>query len=130
MRLVMQRLDDIVPIRDTIRAHLNDLPVDLVDDAATLSTILVDGENRILALGMASPIEAAAAKAESRTWTVEGAKSADYTVVSRGAWRDWDDLVSGAIWVVASNSAERLAGRIESRRTGGRAASDPSDGAR
>ena len=47
------------------------------------------------------------------------ARSADYTVVSKGKRRSWDDMVSGANWELALRLAEAMAARIEARRAGG-----------
>lgn len=118
MNLLMERLNGTLPLANNIRANLKRLPSDLVEDAAMLSAVLLDGEHRVLALVAAGQIESAVAKAEQRAWTVDGAKSADYTTITKGQPRDWDDLVSGVIWELALRSAELLGARIELRSAG------------
>jgi hypothetical protein len=118
MELLMERLNGTLPLANSIRANLKNLPTELFEDAAMLSAVLVDGEHRVLALLAASAIELAVARAEQREWTVDGAKSADYTPISKGQLRDWDDLVSGVIWELALRTAELLGARIEVRSAG------------
>jgi hypothetical protein len=116
LSVVMRRVvDDIYSMRRGIEAHLQNLPRDIFEDAALLIAVLVRAEHGVLALGVACSIESAAADREKRGWTAAGAKSADYTVVSKGQRRSWDDMVTGAHWKLAAQLAAVLEARIEGR---------------
>jgi hypothetical protein len=114
-------------LRIGIETPLKDLPGDLIGDAAALVSLLLEAEGDVLALATACSLELAEAEREKRIWTVEGAKSVDYTVISKRKLHDWEDMVSGAKWVLVMRLAIAFEARLESRTA--RISISPSDSA-
>jgi hypothetical protein len=126
--LLIELVDKVVPLRDGIRARVLDLPGDLQDDAEAVVSALTVGERRVFALASICGMEAAAAQQQNRIWTVQGASTIDYTVVSRGDHREgWGALISGAPWEAASKLAGALHHRIQRRRASGQSVAQPRD---